>query len=89
MDHAPGPIIAVVPLSVPRTIGIHGSLMCVIATQSSTMKISAPTIGVQRPTSSSIAAQAAIRRGIIGREKGSLEKPMILERTNRMAVRMR
>jgi hypothetical protein len=62
MDHAPGPIIAVAPLSVARAIGIHGSFVWVIAIESWMMKISAPTIGVQRPIRSSIAAHTEATR---------------------------
>jgi len=65
MDQAPGPIIATVAASVAKTMGIVGSPPPEKATHSSEAAITAPTIGVHKPTRSSIPAPAAIICGAI------------------------
>ena len=89
MDHAPGPIIAIVAPKVARMIGIHGSLPLANAIHSSTAPIKLPTTGVHNPTRRSIPAQAAIICGIIDGEKGLPASSTIPKRTSRIAVSMR
>jgi len=89
MDHAPGPIIAAVPPNVARMTEIHGSPTRAIAIHNSIIAISAPTIGVKRPTRSSIPAHAAMICGIIGEGRGVPVGPIIPKRISKMAVRMR
>jgi hypothetical protein len=89
MDHAPGPIIAMVAPRMARTIGIQGSLPLAKAIHSSTAPIKLPTTGVHNPTRRSIPAQAAIICGIIDGEKDLPASSMIAKRRSRMAVRMR
>ena len=89
MDHAPGPIMAMVAPRVARAIGIHGSLPLANAIHSSTAAIKLPTTGVHNPTRRSIPAQAAINCGIIVGEKDLSASSMIPKRTSRIAVSMR
>jgi hypothetical protein len=84
MDHAPGPIIATVPLNVARTTETHGSPVRAIAIHNSITAINVPTTGVQKPTRSSVPAHAAIISGII--DAGGA---IIPTRMSKMAVRMR
>lgn len=63
IDQAPGPIIAIVALSVARMIGIEGSAMRERITQTSIKLTSVPTTGVHRPTKMNIDKPAPISSG--------------------------
>jgi hypothetical protein len=89
MDHAPGPIIAMVAPNAASTIGIHGSLPLADAIHSSMAAIMVPMTGVHSPTRRSIPAQAAIICGIIDEEKGFPVKSKIPNRTSKMHVSTR
>lgn len=54
IDHAPGPIIANVALSVARMTGIEGSTVRERMTQTSIKLTSVPTMGVHRPSKTKI-----------------------------------
>jgi hypothetical protein len=89
MDHAPGPIIAIVPPRLAKTSGIHGLPICVMAIPHSIAAIKPPAIGVQRPTRRSIPAAPPTMCGIIDGENDVPMTSMTATRTSKPAVTMR
>ena len=66
MDQAPGPTIAKLALRTANPIGIQGSPGYAKAIHSSTIAVSAPTIGVHKPTTRRVPAPAPMIWGATG-----------------------
>ena len=65
IDHAPGPIIAIVALSVANMAAINGSWMPVRMTQSSATVATIPAMGVHKPARRKIPAAAPVISGMM------------------------
>ena len=89
MDHAPGPIIAIVEPNTASVIGSHGSLVLVNAIHNSRQAIMAPVMGVHIPASRSTPPKEAMICGMIDGEKGLPLRSMNPTRIRRMAVKIR